>query len=1113
MAKHKSVPDSVKKFNENINLLLNPKGNEDKKTSKEENAKRNTSNKASGNTQSKGASKTTSGASNSILDSARRAVAENRATHTKSSPDSVRARKNYAKKKADSFGITVDQYREVQKNPDNYKIRLALQDGPDFGEISFSAYNAIEKGQLDSYMPINDAERTALEEFKKYTETDFQKRAREFDNETAKAYQEAKVTAGNSAESDKLVADIAEAYTKFTNAQRAYLTVKPTDKNFEKIKQDFLDAKEEYARVFKPAKGKYDLYSDISKFDDDSHKDTFGGQTAANYRYADLSRKTDKAWDDYYRNPTETNKEIAYAYDALVKSYAQNNEKALDDENVKLSWISKSAAGYMPQLIDQLPAQTVAFVAGSIGGAPGASIGAGLATAAQSYSLMRGSAYRTLLEAGVDEEIAREAANDEALINSLIEGAETAFTLSSLGIGKGFAAIKTAAKRVAGKETAKVATKAIAKALTPKAVNKIAKEASKSTARKVLGGIAKLGLNGLSEYGEEALQQGVSIANERRVLGDNPDESLLIDSAKLWHDAAIGKDKEARAEMHNAGKEGWKVGIMLSGAGIAGKAGLSHTVNAINNNATVNAIIKDNKKLTAVIEQGKVMGVGTAPYNIATEIEEAKANGDKVTVKQVKKLTSAIQNEAIDFIIQDDESITALIEEGKASGKNSVSYKIAEEIEKSRENGKVTRSQVKRLIASNEVYIANEERNAAETDKTPSAGANIPIANNTPVQIGTSLRTASETAGVGNQLEVANERATQAAYEAGREGTPIDGLSFVTEEQQEAYFQGRREYVMNMPAKSSKTIVPDAELDINEGATVKSEQPFISDRTYEEVGNRKVKAFQYENPEVKPFYKEIAQELKADIANTIKGERVPITDGDGYVDSYTGVSRITSESVERIKDSLPNSPTYADIENALYRIINDNGQYNTALAKRIELVIDDMLTEGYTTFDGYKVPPNDDYIAVKNSIGGIETEVDTRTTASVVDDLLGETENSPLQTDTQYDRMIPKQNGVKGAENNGIGESGTIYQNDVGYSEIQGRTETNGVHNRSTQIGNTERGQSFLSRGSKKVETRTLKTLVKDSKFNKLYNYVGNEITDRTYYEITKNYYAYIRDR
>ena len=149
-----------------------------------------------------------------------------------------------------------------------------------------------------------------------------------------------------------------------------------------------------------------------------------------------------------------------------------------------------------------------------------------------------------------------------------------------------------------------------------------------------------------------------------------------------------------------------------------------------------------------------------------------------------------------------------------------------------------------------------------------------------------------------------------------------------------------------------------------------SESVFIDDRTWDDVSSRKVNAFQFDNPEVKPFYKDIAQELLSDLHDTIKGERYTIGDFNDGTQEFTGTKRFTSEAIARIKDTT--GATYDKIEDATKRIITDEGQENIALAKKIELVIDDMLTDGYTNFRGDKIPPNQEYLAIKEQLGGRE---------------------------------------------------------------------------------------------------------------------------------------------
>jgi len=144
---------------------------------------------------------------------------------------------------------------------------------------------------------------------------------------------------------------------------------------------------------------------------------------------------------------------------------------------------------------------------------------------------------------------------------------------------------------------------------------------------------------------------------------------------------------------------------------------------------------------------------------------------------------------------------------------------------------------------------------------------------------------------------------------------------------------------------------------------IKSDIP-ISERTFKEIGDKKIKAFQYENPEVKPFYTEKANELLIDVRNTAKGEKTyNWNDGDLTVG---GMPRTTSPMVAEIKDST--GATYEQIEDSLNRLINDAGQENQALAKRIEVIIDEMLVDGYKRVDGTKVDPNIRYIQTRNRV-------------------------------------------------------------------------------------------------------------------------------------------------
>lgn len=144
--------------------------------------------------------------------------------------------------------------------------------------------------------------------------------------------------------------------------------------------------------------------------------------------------------------------------------------------------------------------------------------------------------------------------------------------------------------------------------------------------------------------------------------------------------------------------------------------------------------------------------------------------------------------------------------------------------------------------------------------------------------------------------------------------------------------------------------------------------PF-DERDIKAVGNRKVKAYMYENPEVKPFFQEEANVMLGELRNGLKGERIytPVEGGVPGMygsDSYGvwhGIKRNVSADIAYLLDELHFS--YADIRNGLNAIIEDNGKENNAVSKRIEFVLNDRLMKGYYDFaTGIDIPPDQDYI-------------------------------------------------------------------------------------------------------------------------------------------------------
>lgn len=145
----------------------------------------------------------------------------------------------------------------------------------------------------------------------------------------------------------------------------------------------------------------------------------------------------------------------------------------------------------------------------------------------------------------------------------------------------------------------------------------------------------------------------------------------------------------------------------------------------------------------------------------------------------------------------------------------------------------------------------------------------------------------------------------------------------------------------------------------------------IDSRTKKNVSGRNVNAFQFDHPELHSYYSAAAEQI-AGIADMSlsrgqqKGARQRTANG------YQRSNQIFETPAMR--KAMDEGLTRTQIIDAAQRIINDNGQENAKAAKTLEIVLDDMLTNGYTAVDGTAVAPNTDYIAAKQQIAGAEAQ-------------------------------------------------------------------------------------------------------------------------------------------
>lgn len=140
----------------------------------------------------------------------------------------------------------------------------------------------------------------------------------------------------------------------------------------------------------------------------------------------------------------------------------------------------------------------------------------------------------------------------------------------------------------------------------------------------------------------------------------------------------------------------------------------------------------------------------------------------------------------------------------------------------------------------------------------------------------------------------------------------------------------------------------------------------IDNRTSESVSSRKVNAFQYDHPNLHEFMKQAANDIIADADISMQLPTTRRMERTVFGKKFT--QNITESAPMRA--AMNEGLTRNQIIDSAKRLINDKGQENVAAAKRLEIILDDMLTNGYTTVDGRYVGPNQEYIAAKSEIRG-----------------------------------------------------------------------------------------------------------------------------------------------
>ena len=227
---------------------------------------------------------------------------------------------------------------------------------------------------------------------------------------------------------------------------------------------------------------------------------------------------------------------------------------------------------------------------------------------------------------------------------------------------------------------------------------------------------------------------------------------------------------------------------------------------------------------------------------------------------------------------------------------------------------------------------------------TASSAVSSPVEGTRPLNANDSIAQGAENVKNGGSRDILSE------VLFGKKRADMDAM---TPEQQNAIYQANEAGTVGMDA-TGKVFQIDPEQHIDR-------------RQMETVGSRDVNAFQFDHPELHRYYQEAANALIADADLSLQQ---PMSRRYERTMEGNAVQQAAQTS-PHLRQAMDETGLSRDaIIDAAQRIITDQGQENVAAAKRVELILDDMLSHGYTTMTGEQVGPNSGYLTAKQGILG-----------------------------------------------------------------------------------------------------------------------------------------------
>ena len=174
----------------------------------------------------------------------------------------------------------------------------------------------------------------------------------------------------------------------------------------------------------------------------------------------------------------------------------------------------------------------------------------------------------------------------------------------------------------------------------------------------------------------------------------------------------------------------------------------------------------------------------------------------------------------------------------------------------------------------------------------------------------------------------------------------------------------------------------------------------IDRRTVDSVSGRSVNAFQFDHPEVHEYYRMAANALIADADLSLQ---FPMSRSYERTMQGNKVNQSAQASAHLRRAMDETGLSRAELIDAAQRIVNDHGQENVKAAKQVEIILDYMLSNGWTTMAGETVAPNRAYMDAKSAIAGSQAEAQSGEELPVMDDGLGAANAGSLNSD--YERL------------------------------------------------------------------------------------------------------------